>query len=102
MNIYYFFTFFFSEHVLFQQAALTGRIPEDSILVTVHDVELLPIALQEKATSSFHVWLVEGMEWNSLHLNTHHLAHDQIREEFVGLMSRLKYAALVRNSNSVL
>ena len=81
--------------MLFQQAALSGRVPEDSILVTVHEVDLLPDKMQDKAPSAFHVWLVEGNEWNSIHLNTHLLAPEQVREEFINLISRLKYAAIV-------
>ncbi len=93
--VLYYYLVSIIEHVLFQQAALSGRIPDDSILVTVHEVELLPENMKEKAKSSYHIWTVEGTEWSSLHLNAHHLVREQIREEFINLMSRLKYSAIV-------
>ena len=72
---------------------------KDSILVTVHEVDLLPDKMQDKAPSAFDVWLVEGNEWNSIHLNTHLLAPEQVREEFINLISRLKYDAIVSYLN---
>ena len=88
--------------MIFQQAALSGRIPDDSILVSLHEVELLPENMQEKAKAAFHIWLVEGSEWNDIYLNTHHLAQEQIREELINLMSRLKYSAIVSVKTSLL
>lgn len=83
------------EHVLFQQAALSGRIPEDTVVVSVHELDLLPPRVRDEATSSYHIWLIEEYEWNVVHLNTHHLPPEKIREEFINLMSRLKYSAIV-------